>query len=182
MSIIQYIIFFFFFLNVTLCQATECEIHLSQPVVNYQNISTEDFVSSHGKWSSLDTREIQVSTQCSEPVQIANAFSNLNSGRKFTMGKNSIVEIVASDAYLDGHPVKLGKSTSEESFTLAHSGRQRVLVLAGNTVVPVINGQIPSGQHLEYRLTLKPHINEADLHPEDQNTLDANVFTTVLFQ
>lgn len=164
------------------CYAAECNIYLSRPVVDYQNISSTDFSASYKKWNALDTREVQVSTQCSEPVQIENVFSGFGTGKAFPMGEHSAVEIIASDAYLDGQPVSLGKDSSQGAFTLAHGSRQRVLILAGNSIVPVINGEIPTGQQLVYRLTIKPLINDADLHPKDQNQIESNISTSVVFQ
>lgn len=177
-----YIIMVYLTAGVWYCEAADCDIAVSQSTINYQRITTDDFASSHGLWNTLDPREIIVSTQCSDPVQIENVFSSISMGKKFMFGGHSLIAVVASDAYLDGNPVSLGKDSTPGAFTPTSGGHSLIPVLAGNTIIPLINGKVPMGQRFIFRLTIKPIINAADLHAKDQDEIETNINAKVIAQ
>lgn len=139
-----------------LCLA-ECQLHITSPIIDYGNISHDEFSSSHKKWITLNEREVNIYTFCSEPQKIAFFVTGEQGVKGFRMGGDGEVLISAGQAILDGKSVTIGETVSHSPFVLkSHSGRGPHVLLNNHGLIPIKNESILSGQQFSVTLRIKP--------------------------
>lgn len=90
--------------------AEDCQLTLSQQVVDYHQMRRDNIVSSQQSWNKMPDKDINVSIYCPEKQQMATLLQGA-SGQKghFQFGQNGGVSIKVSNLTLDGKPITWGK-------------------------------------------------------------------------
>lgn len=97
-----------------LSYADDCQLTLSQPVVDYHQMRRDSIVTSQQSWNKMPEKDINVSVYCPEKQQMATLLQGA-SGQKgrFQFGQNGGVAIKVSNLTLDGKSYNVGKTTDQ---------------------------------------------------------------------
>ncbi|HED6240309.1 TPA: hypothetical protein R5X36_002440 [Enterobacter sichuanensis] len=160
-----------------LSYAEECQLTLSQQVVDYRQMRRDNIISSQQSWNKMPEKEINVSVYCPEKQQMATLVQGA-SGQKgrFQFGQNGGVAIKVSNMTLDGKSYNVGKTTDQVNFTPENDNGASLYIHSNEAIIAVENGQVPSGQQMNFTVTIFPVLNDnAFDHVSDQTTLESDL-------
>lgn len=155
--------------------AEECQLTLSQQVVDYHQMRRDNIISSQQSWNKMPEKEINVSVYCPEKQQMATLIQGA-SGQKgrFQFGQNGGVAIKVSNLTLDGKRYNVGKTTDQVNFTPENDSGASIYVRNNEAVIAVENDKVPSGQQLNFTVTIFPVLNDSAFnHIADQTVLES---------
>ena len=165
-----------------LSYAEECQLTLSQQVVDYRQMRRDNIISSQQSWNKMPEKEINVSVYCPEKQQMATLVQGA-SGQKgrFQFGQNGGVAIKVSNLTLDGKSYNVGKTTDQVNFTPEVDNGASLYLHDNEAIIAVENGQVPSGQQMNFTVTIFPVLNDSAFsHISDQTTLESDLSWTVI--
>jgi len=165
-----------------LSYAEECQLTLSQQVVDYRQMRRDNIISSQQSWNKMPEKEIKVSVYCPEKQQMATLVQGA-SGQKgrFQFGQNGGVAIKVSNLTLDGKSYNVGKTTDQVNFTPEDDNGASLYLHDNEAIIAVENGQVPSGQQMNFTVTIFPVLNDSAFsHISDQTTLESDLSWTVI--
>lgn len=157
--------------------AEECQLTLSQQVVDYHQMRRDNIISSQQSWNKMPEKEINVSVYCPEKQQMATLIQGA-SGQKgrFQFGQNGGVAIKVSNLTLDGKSYNVGKTTDQVNFTPESDSGASLYVRNNEAVIAVENGKVPSGQQLNFTVTIFPVLNDCAFnYISDQTALESDL-------
>lgn len=167
-----------------LSYADDCQITLSQQVVDYHQMRRDNIVSSQQSWNKMPDKDINVSVYCPEKQQMATLLQGA-AGQKgrFQFGQNGGVAIKVSNLMLDGKSYNVGKTTDQVNFTPENDNGASLYFRNNEAIVAVENGKVPSGQQMNFTVTIFPVLNESAFsHISDQTTLESNLTWQLLIR
>ncbi|MGR5942747.1 hypothetical protein [Enterobacter sp. C4G1] len=157
--------------------ADDCQLTLSQQVVDYHQMRRDNIVSSQQSWNKMPDKDINVSVYCPDKQQMAILLQGA-SGQKgrFQFGQNGGVAIKVSNLTLDGKSYSVGKTTDQVNFTPENDNGASLYIRNNEAVVAVENGQVPSGQQLNFTVTIFPVLNDSSFsNISDQTKLESDL-------
>ncbi|MEG4670387.1 hypothetical protein UXO78_03650 [Enterobacter cloacae] len=160
-----------------LSYADDCQLTLSQPVVDYHQMRRDSIVTSQQSWNKMPEKDINVSVYCPEKQQMATLLQGA-SGQKgrFQFGQNGGVAIKVSNLTLDGKSYNVGKTTDQVNFTPDTDNGSSLYIRNNEAVVAVENGRVPSGQQMNFTVTIFPVLNDSAFnHISDQTALETDL-------
>lgn len=160
-----------------LSYAEDCQITLSQPNVAYNNMRRENIVSTQQNWNKMPEREISVNVFCPDKQQMA-ALVQGTAGEKgrFKFGQNGGVAIKVSNMTLDGKSYSVGKTTDQLNFTPENDTGSSLYIKNNEAVIAVENGKVPTGQQMNFTVTIFPVLNDSAFsNISDQTTLESDL-------
>ncbi|HEB4092549.1 TPA: hypothetical protein RZ058_003459 [Enterobacter cloacae] len=160
-----------------LSYADDCQLTLSQPVVDYHQMRRDSIVTSQQSWNKMPEKDINVSVYCPEKQQMATLLLGA-SGQKgrFQFGQNGGVAIKVSNLTLDGKSYNVGKTTDQVNFTPDTDNGSSLYIRNNEAVVAVENGRVPSGQQMNFTVTIFPVLNDSAFnHISDQTALETDL-------
>jgi hypothetical protein len=153
--------------------ANDCQIQLTQPVVDYGSINPHVLTASAkaAPTAALGKRLLQLNIVCTEPKDMAVSFQGLASGlHSYRLSDKGEFDLTFKNARLDGESVLLG---SVSSFTDSPGEASAVRKLKpGQYLVPVLNQQRQSGKSLSMGLEVDARLFVDGLKIRDVVTLD----------
>ncbi len=160
-----------------LSYAEECQLTLSQQIVDYHQMRRDNIISSQQSWNKMPEKDINVSVYCPEKQQMATMLQGA-SGQKgrFQFGQNGGVAIKVSNLTLDGKSYSVGKTTDQVNFTPDNDSGSSLFIRNNEAVVAVENGQVPVGQQMNFTVTIFPVLNDSAFsHIADQTALETDL-------
>lgn len=157
--------------------ADDCQLTLSQQVVDYHQMRRANIVSSQQSWNKMPEKDINVSVYCPEKQQMATLLQGA-SGQKgrFQFGQNGGVAIKVSNLTLDGKSYNVGKIIDQVNFTPVNDNGTSLYIRNNEAIVAVENGNVPSGQQMNFTVTIFPVLNDSVFnHISDQTTLESDL-------
>lgn len=157
--------------------ADDCQLTLSQQVVDYHQMRRDNIVSSQQSWNKMPEKDINVSVYCPEKQQMATLLQGA-SGQKghFQFGQNGGVAIKVSNLTLDGKSYNVGKIIDQVNFTPENDNGTSLYIHNNEAIVAVENGNVPSGQQMNFTVTIFPVLNDSVFnHISDQTTLESDL-------
>lgn len=100
------------------------------------------------------------------------------SGQKwrFQFGQNGGVAIKVSNLTLDGKSYNVGKIIDQVNFTPVNDNGTSLYIRNNEAIVAVENGNVPSGQQMNFTVTIFPVLNDSVFnHISDQTTLESDL-------
>ncbi|AWF35689.1 hypothetical protein [Klebsiella oxytoca] len=162
--------------------AEECQLTLSQQVLDYHQIRRDNIISSQQSWNKMPEKEINVSVYCPEKQQMATLLQGA-SGQKgrFQFGQNGGVAIKVSNLTLDGKSYNVGKTSDQVNFTPENDNGASLYIRNNEAVIAVEKGKIPSGQQMNFTVTIFPVLNDSAFnHIADQTALESDLIWQLL--
>lgn len=157
--------------------AEDCQLTLSQQAVDYHQMRRENIVTTQQSWNKMPEKDISVSIYCPEKLQMAVLLQGASGEKgRFQFGQNGGVAIKVSDLMLDGKSYSVGKTTDQVNFTPENDSGASLYIRNNEAIVAVENGKVPSGQQLNFTVTIFPVLNESAFsHISDQTTLESDL-------
>jgi len=165
-----------------LSYADDCQITLSQQVVDYHQIRRDNIVLTQQSWNKMPEKDMSVSVFCQDKKQMAILLQG-TAGEKgrFLFGQNGGVAIKVSNLTLDGKSYSVGKTTDQVNFTPDKDDTPSLSIRNNEAIIAVENGQVPSGQQMNFTVTLFPVLNDnAFKRISDQTTLESDLTWRIL--
>ena len=162
--------------------AEDCQITLSQPEVAYRQMRRDDIVSTQQNWHKMPERDINISVYCPEKQQIATLLQG-TAGEKgrFYFGQKGGVAIKISNMTLDGKSYNVGKTSDLVNFTPENDTGASLYYRNNEVVIAVENGKVPSGQQMNFTVTVFPVLNDSAFsNNADQTNLESDLTWQVL--
>lgn len=162
--------------------AEDCQITLSQPIVDYKQLKRDDIVTSQQSWHKLPEREVTVNVFCPDKQKLAVLLQG-NAGEKgrFRFGQNGGVAVKIDDMNVDGKSYTVGKTVDQLNFTPESGSPSPFYLRNDEAVVAVENNQAVTGQQMTFTATIFPVLNEsAHSNNADQTTLESDLSWKIL--
>lgn len=104
----------------------DCQIASSQQKVTWNKISPSERQQAKGEDISLPEKRITVQVACSQPQRIRLFLSSndIQTGSAFGLGTGGTMNVIASDAYVDGKPVRLISVRSDSEVLTAEGVKE----------------------------------------------------------
>ena len=160
-----------------LSHAVDCQITLSQSVVDYHQMRRENIIATQQNWNKMPERDIDVSLYCPEKQQMA-ALLQGAAGEKgrFVFGNNGGVAIKVSNMTMDGKSYNIGKTTDRLNFSAQGDTGSSLFIKNNELLFAIENGASPTGQQMNFKVTIFPVLNEnAFSHISDETTLESDL-------
>jgi hypothetical protein len=164
--------------------AEDCQLTLSQQAVDYHQMRRENIVTTQQSWNKMPEKDISVSVYCPEKQQMAVLLQGASGEKgRFRFGQNGGVAIKVSDLMLDGKSYSAGKTTDQVNFTPENDSGASLYFRNNEAIVAVENGKVPSGQQMNFTVTIFPVLNESAFsHIADQTTLESDLTWQLLIR
>lgn len=165
-----------------LSYADDCQITLSQQVVDYHQIRRDNIVKTQQSWNKMPEKDINVSVFCPDKRQMATLLQG-SAGQKgrFLFGQNGGVAIKVSNLTLDGKSYSVGKTTDQVSFTPVQEDASSPYIRNNEAIIAVENGQVPMGQQMNFTVTIFPVLSDDAFNRiSDQTTLESDLTWRIL--
>ncbi|QLR44893.1 hypothetical protein HV346_20480 [Enterobacter sp. RHBSTW-00994] len=167
-----------------LSHAEDCQITLSQPVVDYRQIRRDDIVKTQDSWHKMPEREVSVNVFCAEKKQMAVLVQG-NAGEKgrFTFGMQGGLAVKVDNMIVDGKHYAVGKTEDKITFLPEAESSTPFYIKNNEAIIAVENNQIPFGQQMSFNVVLSPVINErAFSEMSDQTELESELAWVLLLK
>ncbi|EOX7389251.1 hypothetical protein ACOMQZ_002442 [Enterobacter quasiroggenkampii] len=162
--------------------AEDCQITLSQPVVDYHEMRRDNIDKTQQNWHKMADRTLNVNVYCPQPQQMAVLLQGTAGDKgRFTFGQPGGMAVKIDEMTVDGKNYTVGKTVDQLNFT-PQSGTPSPFYLRNNeAVIAVDNNQVPSGQQMNFRVTLSPVLDDnAFSRITDQTALESDLTWTLL--
>ncbi|MGR5955822.1 hypothetical protein [Enterobacter ludwigii] len=162
--------------------AEECQLSLSQPVVDYHEMRRDTIETTQQDWHKMADRDITVNVFCPQSQQMAVILrGTVGDKGRFLFGQSGGVAVKIDNMTVDGKSYTVGKTVDQLNFT-PENGTPTPFYLRNNeAVIALENNQVPSGQQMSFNVTLSPVLNESAFsHLTDQTTLESDLTWSLL--
>lgn len=100
---------------------------------------------------------------------------------RFTFGQSGGMAVKIDDMTIDGKNYTVGKTVDQLGFTPQSGTPSPFYVRNNEAVIAVDNNQVPSGQQMNFRVTLSPVLDDnAFSRITDQTVLESDLTWTLL--
>ncbi|HDR1956441.1 TPA: hypothetical protein QCD06_002892 [Enterobacter hormaechei] len=141
--------------------AEDCQITLSQSVVDYHQLQRENIVTTQQDWHKMPEREVNVNVYCPEKHQIGVLLQGASGEKgRFLFGEKGGVAIKIDNMIVDGKNYNVGKTGDQVNLTPESDGEQSLYLRNNETVVAVENNQVPLVQQMSFRGTVFPVLRD----------------------
>lgn len=162
--------------------AEDCQISLSQPVVDYHEMRRDTIETTQQDWHKMADRDITVNVFCPQIQQMAVLLRGTAGDKgRFLFGQSGGVAVKIDNMTVDGKSYSMGKTVDQLNFS-PENGTPTPLDLRNNeAVIALENNQVPSGQQMSFNVTLSPFLNDSAFsHLTDQTTLESDLSWSLL--
>lgn len=156
-----------------------CQLTISRPVLNYGRVHEKNYVAQFRRWKILNERELQLTALCEEPAEIAIFTDGGDQPYGLRFATDSLLNVIATNALLDGKSVMLGKTLSHAPFVVRGITRDKKLILNHQGIMPMEGERIAKGRKFTVTLKIFPGLSEKDTAVKDSTTLEANLHFSV---
>lgn len=162
--------------------ADECQITLSQPVVDYHTMRREDIKATQQDWHKMADRDVNVNVFCPEPQKMAVLVQGASGEKgRFMLGQSGGVAVKIADLFVDGKSYTVGKTVDQLNFTPVSGSPSPFYLHNNEAVIALENNQIPSGRQMSFKVTLSPVLKDAAFsHVTDQTSLESDLTWSLL--
>ena len=160
-----------------LSYAEDCQITLSQPVVDYRQMRRDNIVTTQQNWHKMPEREVNVNVFCPEKQKMA-VFVQGAAGEKgrFQFGQNGGLGVKVDSLTLDGKSYSVGKTLDQVNFTPDSKAESPFYIRNNEGVIAVENDQVPSGQQMSFKVTVFPVLNDSAFsNNTDETSLESEL-------
>lgn len=162
--------------------AEDCQITLSQPVVDYHQMRRDNIESTQQNWHKMADRTLNVNIFCPHPQQMAVLLQGEAGDKgRFTFGTFGGVAVKIDDMTVDGRSYIIGKTSDQLSF-IPISGTSSPFYLHNNeAVIALENNQVPAGQQMNFKVTLSPVLKDSAFSSiTDETSLESDLTWVLL--
>lgn len=165
-----------------LSYAEDCQITLSQPIVNYNTIHKDTLEKKEQGWYQMAETEVNLNVICPQPQQMAVMLRGTSvQGSDFLFGKNGEIVVKIDAMTVDSKSYTLGKTVDEINFTPQKGTTTPLYMQDSEAVIALDNRTVPTGQQMSFRVTLTPKLKESAFASlQDQATLENNLTWSLL--
>ncbi|MDV0595206.1 hypothetical protein ACQ3G4_18320 [bacterium BS0013] len=160
-----------------LTYAEDCQITLSQPLVDYRQMRRDNVVTTQQNWHKMSEREVNVNVFCPEKQKMA-VFVQGTAGEKgrFQFGLNGGLGVKVDNLTLDGKSYSVGKTNDQVNFTPDSKTESPFYIRNNEGVIAVENDQVPSGQQMSFKVTVFPVLNDSAFsNNTDETSLESEL-------
>ncbi|WP_414455433.1 hypothetical protein [Enterobacter quasiroggenkampii] len=162
--------------------AEDCQITLSQPVVDYHEMRRDNIDKPQQNWHKMADRTLNVNVYCPQPQQMAVLLQGTAGDKgRFTFGQSGGMAVKIDEMTVDGKNYTVGKTVDQLNFTPQSGTPSPFYVRNNEAVIAVDNNQVPSGQQMNFRVTLSPVLDDSAFSRiTDQTALESDLTWTLL--
>ncbi|WP_436859043.1 hypothetical protein [Citrobacter tructae] len=144
-----------------LALADDCNITLSQPVVDYHQLQRDNIVTSQQDWHKMPEREVNVNVYCPDEKQIGVLVQGVAGEKgRFLFGEKGGVAIKIDNMIVDGKNYHAGKTLDQVNLTPLGDAATSLYLKNNEAVVAVENNQVPVAQQMSFTVTIFPVLKD----------------------
>lgn len=144
-----------------LAMADDCQITLSQPVVDYHQLQRENIVTTQQDWHKMPEREVNVNVYCPDTQKIGVLLQGASGEKgRFLFGEKGGIAIKVDNMVIDGKNYAVGKTVDQVNLTPGGDSASSLYLKNNEAVVAVDNNEVPSAQQMSFTVTLFPVLRD----------------------
>ncbi|WP_181573223.1 hypothetical protein V1599_00430 [Enterobacter sp. ECC-175] len=141
--------------------AGDCQITLSQTVVDYHQLQRDNIVTTQQNWHKMPEREVNVNVFCPEQQQIGVLLQGAAGEKgRFMFGEKGGVAVKVDNMIIDGKNYNVGKTLDQVNLTPEGETASSLYLKNNETVVAVENNKVPTAQQMSFRVTVFPVLRD----------------------
>ncbi|EGQ7354093.1 hypothetical protein I6C92_003678 [Escherichia coli] len=149
----------------------DCQISVSQAVVDYKIIRRDDIVTSQQGWNKFPERDVMVNVSCPDEQQMAvQVLGNAGEQGRFIFGNRGGVGFKINSLTLDGSEYDVGKTRDLVNFLPEGNVTSPIYIRNNESIIGVKNGIPVKGKQMSISVTLFPVINDSMFTGVSDNT------------